>query len=127
MAIIIDAAQEIDLPAILALLEKSVLPQDGLSDHVATTLVAREDHAIVGSAALELYGTVALLRSVAVADQLRGQGLGQQLTKEEVASFLVWVFAPFPAQKLHRQSTLLPNGRQPVRIQRKQWWRTYMQ
>ncbi len=82
MAIIIDAAQEIDLPAILALLEKSVLPQDGLSDHVATTLVAREDHAIVGSAALELYGTVALLRSVAVADQLRGQGLGQQLTKE---------------------------------------------
>ena len=82
MAIIIDAAQEIDLPAILALLEKSVLPQDELSDHVATTLVAREDHAIVGSAALELYGTVALLRSVAVADQLRGQGLGQQLTKE---------------------------------------------
>ena len=82
MAIIIDAAQEIDLPAILALLEKSGLPQDGLSDHVATTLVAREDHAIVGSAALELYGTVALLRSVAVADQLRGQGLGQQLTKE---------------------------------------------
>src|SRR6266567_4992981 len=82
MAIIIDAAQEIDLPAILALLEKSVLPQDGLSDHVATTLVAREDHAIVGSAALELYGTVALLRSVVVADQLRGQGLGQQLTKE---------------------------------------------
>jgi len=82
MAIIIDAAQETDLPAILALLEKSGLPQDGLSDHVTTTLVAREDHAIVGSAALELYGTVALLRSVAVADPLRGQGLGQQLTKE---------------------------------------------
>ena len=82
MAIIIEAAHVDDLPAILALLEKSVLPQDELSDHVATTLVAREDHAIVGSAALELYGTVALLRSVAVADQLRGQGLGQQLTKE---------------------------------------------
>src|ERR1700694_1994931 len=82
MAIIIDAAQETDLPAILALLEKSGLPQDGLSDHVSTMLVAREDHTIVGSAALELYGPVALLRSVAVADQLRGQGLGQQLTKE---------------------------------------------
>jgi len=82
MAIIIDAAQETDLPAILALLEKSGLPQDGLSDYMATTLVAREDHTIVGSAALELYGTVALLRSVAVADPLRGQGLGQQLTKE---------------------------------------------
>ena len=82
MAIIIEAAHVDDLPAILALLQKSGLPQDGLSDHVTTTLVAREDHAIVGSAALELYGTVALLRSVAVADQLRGQGLGQQLTKE---------------------------------------------
>ncbi len=82
MAIIIDAAQETDLPAILALLEKSGLPQNGLSDHITTTLVARENHAIVGIAALELYGTVALLRSVAVADQLRGQGLGQQLTKE---------------------------------------------
>ena len=82
MAVVIEAANVEDLPAILALLQKSGLPQDGLSDHVATTLVAREDHAIVGSAALELYGTVALLRSVAVADQLRGQGLGQQLTKE---------------------------------------------
>lgn len=82
MSVVIEAAHVDDLPAILALLEKSGLPQDGLSDHVATTLVASEDHTIVGSAALELYGTVALLRSVAVADQLRGQGLGQQLTKE---------------------------------------------
>src|SRR5437660_10843091 len=82
MAVVIEAAHVDDLPAILALLEKSGLPQDGLSDHVATTLVAREDHAIVGSAALELYGTVGLLRSVDVADELRWQGLGQQLTKE---------------------------------------------
>jgi len=82
MAVVIEAAHVDDLQAILALLQKSGLPQDGLSDHVTTTLVAREDHAIVGSAALELYGTVALLRSVAVADQLRGRGLGQQLTKE---------------------------------------------
>src|SRR5437588_12001247 len=82
MAIIIEAAHVDDLPAILALLQKSGLPQDGLSDHVVTTLVASEDHTIVGSAALELYGTVALLRSVAVADQLRGQGLGQQLTQK---------------------------------------------
>lgn len=81
MSIVIQAANSNDLPGILMLLEKSGLPQDGLSDHLATTLVAREDQAIVGSAALELYGTTALLRSVAVADRLRGQGLGQQLTK----------------------------------------------
>jgi len=81
MTRVIEAAKADDLPAILAFLEKNGLPQDGLSDHVSTTLVAREDQTIVGSAALELYDTVALLRSVAVADSLRGQGMGQQLTK----------------------------------------------
>jgi len=70
-----------DLPAILSLLEKSDLPQDGLAGHVATTLVAREGQRIVGSAALELYGTEALLRSVVVEESLRGRGLGQQLTQ----------------------------------------------
>ena len=81
MTQLIEVANADDLPAILAFLEKSGLPQDGLSDHLTTTLVAREDQTIVGSAALELYDTVALLRSVAVADYLRGQGLGQQLTQ----------------------------------------------
>jgi len=40
----------------------------------------RENSRIVGTAALELYGGSALLRSVAVAAALRGQGLGQRLT-----------------------------------------------
>lgn len=81
MSIVIEAANENDLPAIFTLLEESGLPQEGLSDHISTTLIARENQTIVGSAALELYGTAALLRSVAVADWLRGQGVGQQLTK----------------------------------------------
>ncbi len=80
MSVMIEPVQANDLPALFALLEKSGLPQEGLSDHVSTTLVAREDQAIVGSAALEIYGTTALLRSVAVADHLQGQGVGQQLT-----------------------------------------------
>ncbi len=80
MSVVIEPVQANDLPALFALLEKSGLPQEGLSDHVSTTLVAREDQAIVGSAALEIYGTTALLRSVAVADHLQGQGVGQQLT-----------------------------------------------
>ncbi len=80
MTIEIESAKSEDLPAIFALLERSGLPIDGLSDHVATTLVARDGQRIVGSAALELYGMVALLRSVAVEQNIRGQGLGQQLT-----------------------------------------------
>jgi len=69
-----------DLPAILELLAASKLPRAGIEDHVASTLVARADSDVVGSAALELYGSAALLRSVAVATWLRGRGLGAALT-----------------------------------------------
>lgn len=76
----ITPAQSPDLPAIFDLLERTKLPRAGLEQHVATTLVAWEGARIVGSAALELYGTAALLRSVAVTAERRGQGLGQALT-----------------------------------------------
>ncbi|HEX4575140.1 MAG TPA: arsenic resistance N-acetyltransferase ArsN2 [Gemmatimonadales bacterium] len=69
-----------DLPAIFDLLDRSKLPRAGLEDHVGSTLVARAGKRILGSAALEVYGNAALLRSVAVADEFRGQGLGQVLT-----------------------------------------------
>ena len=75
----IEPARATDLPAILALLGRSGLPQDGLSDHLATTLVARAGQRVVGSAALELYGAASLLRSVAVDRAQRGQGVGGQL------------------------------------------------
>ncbi len=81
MAVAIQPASADDLAEILALLTRSELPPEGLSDHLATALVAREGQTVVGSAALELYGPAALLRSVAVEDGLRGQGLGQRLTR----------------------------------------------
>jgi len=77
----IKPANNDDLPNILALLENNNLPTAGLREHLATTLVARQSDQIVGSVALELYGTTALLRSLAVDSSLRGQGLGQQLTQ----------------------------------------------
>ena len=43
------------------LLEQNHLPLDGLADHLATTLVARQNGQIVGSAALEVYPDGALL------------------------------------------------------------------
>ena len=76
----ITPAAPADLPAILELLAASKLPRAGIEDHVASTLVARADSNVVGSAALELYGSAALLRSVAVATWLRGRGLGAALT-----------------------------------------------
>jgi amino-acid N-acetyltransferase len=81
MTITIAPPDATDIPAILALLERNGLPQDGFLDHVRTALVARVGESVVGSAALELYGKAALLRSVAVDASLRGQGLGQQLTR----------------------------------------------
>ena len=77
----IQAAQPEDWPAIVALLQQSGLPTVGLRDHLSTTLVARVDGRVVGCAALEMYGTHALLRSVTVARAHRRQGLGQSLTQ----------------------------------------------
>ena len=81
----IEAARADDLAAVLALLESAKLPTDGLAPHIATTLVARRDGRIVGSAALEVYGAGALLRSVAVDERLRGEGLGHRLTEAALA------------------------------------------
>jgi len=69
-----------ELPDVVALLRAADLPPDGLESHLETVLVAREGGRIVGSAALELYEDSALLRSLAVDQALRGQGLGADLT-----------------------------------------------
>ena len=75
----IEQARPEQLAAITELLRQSDLPPEGLAEHLASALVAREGAAVVGSAALECYGDAALLRSVAVAPAYRGQGLGSAL------------------------------------------------
>ena len=74
-----------DTPAILSLLERSHLPVAGLIEHSDEILVARRAGEVVGSAALEVYGEDALLRSVAVDLTRRGNGVGQQLTEAALA------------------------------------------
>jgi amino-acid N-acetyltransferase len=78
---VLERAHAGDAADIRQLLELSRLPPDGLTDHLSTTIVARQDGRIVGSAALEMYAGAALLRSVAVDPALHGQGLGHQLTQ----------------------------------------------
>ena len=77
----IDRASQADLPEVLDLLQRLSLPPDGLTEHLATTLVARLDGRIVGSAAVEMYPDGGLLRSVAVDDAMRGRGVGRALTE----------------------------------------------
>ena len=70
-----------DLAPVLELLRRSKLPEAGFADHLAAALVARDGDRVVGSAALELYGSAALLRSVAVDERHRSQGLGRRLAE----------------------------------------------
>jgi amino-acid N-acetyltransferase len=69
-----------DLRQLVALLKASDLPIAGFAAHVANTIIARESDQIVGCATVEVYGGAGLLRSVAVAPERRGEGLGQRLT-----------------------------------------------
>jgi amino-acid N-acetyltransferase len=74
-----------DLAAVHALLGKSKLPVMGLDACVGAALVARDEAAVIASAALEVYPPYALLRSVAVDPARRGEGVGQMITSEAIA------------------------------------------
>jgi N-acetylglutamate synthase-like GNAT family acetyltransferase len=75
----VDAASPHDLEAVCALLTAVQLPTAGVDDHLGTALVARDGQELVGCVALEVYGRVALLRSLAVAPSHQGRGLGRGL------------------------------------------------
>ncbi len=85
MSFSIEPAQPTDLAAILDLLASHRLPQAEVERHLATALVAREGGRVAGCAVLEPYDDVGLLRSVAVAQSLRGLGVGIRLTEAAVA------------------------------------------
>lgn len=71
-----------DLQAVLALLAQAGLPSEGAAEAAARGVVAREaDGRVVGAAGLERYGDAGLLRSVVVAPDLRGEGLGRRLVE----------------------------------------------
>lgn len=78
---VIGPAHESDLPEVFRLLEAHHLPADGVTDHLATMVVATDSGRLVGVAAVEVYADGALLRSVAVDSTQQGQGLGHRLVE----------------------------------------------
>jgi len=79
-------ADAADRAAVEGLLVAAALPVGGLDDQFpGAFVVARRGDAVVGVAAAEQYGDVALLRSVAVAASERGHGLGLALTSDRIA------------------------------------------
>lgn len=70
-----------DWPAIEALLLANKLPTEGAREHLTTFLLAVSNGEVVGSAGAEVYGSVALMRSVAIAPGLQKQGIGRLLVE----------------------------------------------
>lgn len=80
----VSAAAPDDLPEIRALLAASGLSGDGLDAWTDTTLISRSRGKVIGCAALEVYGTAALLRSVAVEAGWQARGLGAELVEKAI-------------------------------------------
>jgi amino-acid N-acetyltransferase len=78
---VVERAESTDFAAVESLLSANQLPIAGLASCSATMIVARHDGQVVGAAGLELYPDGALLRSVVVNPDFRGQRLGQRLTE----------------------------------------------
>jgi amino-acid N-acetyltransferase len=80
----IEAARGSDLAEITALLERCALPTADVAPHLAQFTVARDGGRIVGVIGLEVHGRVGLVRSLAVADEVRGAGIARRLYAAEL-------------------------------------------
>lgn len=81
----IEPMQDTDRDAVHQLLRGHRLPLEGFDDAHVVRIVARQGDAVIGSAAIERYGSFGLLRSVAVEQSNRGRSLGSHLTREALA------------------------------------------
>ncbi|GAB3915626.1 arsenic resistance N-acetyltransferase ArsN2 [Larkinella terrae] len=79
MAVWIETARSENREALLFLLEQAHLLTDDLPPELSDFIIAKNSDAIIGIAGLERFGSVALLRSVAVDPQHQGKRIGQQL------------------------------------------------
>ena len=77
----IEPAQPADEPAIRLLLQQASLPHEDFAPHLPHFLVARHGGKVVGAVGFELHDSDALLRSLAVAPEWQGDGLGGALVR----------------------------------------------
>lgn len=72
-------AEAQDLPWINQILRQARLPVEGVKEHLDNFLVGLLNQRIIATCGLEIYGTQALVRSLAVIDEWQGLGLGRKL------------------------------------------------
>ncbi len=76
-----ETATPADIPPIRELLEAAGLPTSDLECAQPEFLVIRDGGAVVGAGALQIFGPVALLRSIVVAADRRQHGYGERLVE----------------------------------------------
>ena len=77
-------AEPRELTEILALLQESRLPVEGVAEHLSEFLVAHDGETLLGVVGLERYEDIGLLRSLAVLPSARARGIGSQLVEAVV-------------------------------------------
>ena len=82
MDVRITPARQSDLDSIKALLVDNDLPTAGVDEHWKTFVVAHDGERIVGCGGSEPYSVAALIRSIAVAAEYRGRGIGRLLVRQ---------------------------------------------
>ena len=75
----IRVAQASDFDAVVRLLQLAELVTDDLDDNLNNFVVGIKDQQVCGAGGLEVLGMIALLRSVVVAEQMRGEKSGSKI------------------------------------------------
>lgn len=74
-----------DFPAIIKLLSECSLPMSDIEPGKQNFIVAEDEGKLIGCAGLEVYGQIALFRSLAVKSDYRNLSIGKLLTNEVIA------------------------------------------
>ncbi len=77
---------ELEVEDVRSLLKRSHLPTEGIDELGPNLIAAIVAGRVVGASGLEIHGSDGLLRSVVVADEWRGRGLGGELVRRTIDS-----------------------------------------
>jgi len=77
-----------DLQAITSVLQAAELPAREIEPFIDTFLVAEKDGMVVACGGIEMHADTAVIRSVAVNESVRGQGIGRRLSLQLILQAL---------------------------------------